>query len=75
MILPTKYIREEESLMGLGCVILEKITFYSDLSTLWESVKNDKNFGTFERFILTLDLLFIMGLIEFDNNKIKRVEL
>ncbi len=72
MILPNKYLREDEALIGFGTVMLKHLTTERPLSDLWEDVKGYESFGNFERFILVLDMLYILGLIEFKNNKIQR---
>ena len=73
MILPDKHTRENESLIGVGAVIIQHLTADSYLSDLWDQLKNDPNVGTYDRFIHGLDLLFILGLITTDQNKIIKV--
>ncbi len=73
MIMPNKYIREHESLIGVGSVLITHLYKETSLSDLWEKVKNISDVETFERFILGLDLLFALGLIEFNDNKIIRI--
>ena len=73
MILPTKFIREEDSLLGVSAILLTMIDKKKNLSTLWEESKKIKTIGTYERFILGLDLLYMFGLIDTSNDKIIRV--
>lgn len=73
MILPNKYIKENEALIGVGTILLNLLSGEKALSDLWESVKEIPNIGNYERFVLSLDLLFILGLIEFRNNKLIKV--
>ena len=73
MILPNKYLREDEALIGFGSVILKHLQVEQSLSDLWEDVKYVESIGNFERFILVLDILYILGLIDFKKNIIKRV--
>lgn len=73
MILPTKYLTESETILGVGAVILEKLNDAKLLSELWETIKRNSLIGTYERFVLALDLLFILGIIEIKNNRIVRV--
>ncbi len=73
MILPNKYIKENEALIGAGTILLNLLSGEKALSDLWESVKEIPNIGNYERFVLSLDLLFILGLIEFRNNKLIKV--
>jgi len=75
MILPNKHIREEEALIGVGAILLTKISSSVLLSELWEQVKEISNIGNYERFILGLDLLFLLGLIKIEDNHIKKITL
>ncbi|EHQ36719.1 ABC-three component system middle component 6 [Methanoplanus limicola] len=75
MILPNKYIKEDEALIGVGAILLKYLSCEKNLSELWDSVRNSSQIGSFERFILSLDLLYSLGLIEFKNNKLVRVKL
>lgn len=72
MILPNKHIREEEALIGVGAILLKKISSPILLSKLWEQVKDISNVGNYERFILGLDLLFLLGLVKMEDNHIKK---
>ncbi len=74
MILPTKHVPANESLIGVGAVILQEIRKPISVSMLWKIIREDKSVGTYERFILTLDMLHILGIIFLDNNMIKRVK-
>ncbi len=75
MIMPNKYLREDEALIGFGPVVLKHLSVERSMSGLWEDVKSCESIGNFERFILVLDMLFLLNLIEFKKNKIKRVAL
>ena len=75
MILPNKHIREEEALIGVGAILLTRISSSVLLSELWEQVKEISNIGNYERFILGLDLLFLLGLIKIEDNHIKKITL
>jgi hypothetical protein len=63
MILPTKYIPVRQSLLGTGAVILSNINKPITVSSLWEKVREIPEIKTFERFIMSLDLLYILGAI------------
>ena len=70
MILPNKYVRVHESLIGVGSTLLSNMADENSLSVLWESVKGSSNIGNYERFVLGLDLLFLLGVIEIIEDKI-----
>lgn len=72
--MPSKYLREDEALIGTGASLLKFINSPITLSNLWEKAKRMKNIITFERFVLTLDLLYSLGIIESENNKIRRIK-
>lgn len=72
MILPTKHITIENSLIGLGALLLTYLDQPATVSSLWEKTKALPEVATFERFTLSLDLLFIMNTIELQDNKIRR---
>ena len=73
MILPNKHLRENETLIGVGAVLMQKIPSSILISDLWELVKEATEIGNFERFILGLDLLFLLNVIKIENNKIVRL--
>ncbi len=75
MILPNKYLREDETLFGFGLIILKHLQGDRSLSDLWDDVKKFEGIGNYEYFILTLDMLYFLGLIEYKNNIIKRIVL
>ena len=73
MIMPTKYLKEDEALIGVGGLLLQHIQDHANISSLWEEIKTNHAVLNFERFVLALDFLFILGLIEFKKNEIIRV--
>jgi hypothetical protein len=60
MILPNKNIYLRNSILGLGAIILEKFHRGDTVSSLWERVSNDTEINTFEKYILTLDFLYVI---------------
>ncbi len=74
MILPDKNFKENETLLGVGAELLRHLKTKTNLSSLWDRVKKNSNIGTYERFILGLDLLFILGVLEFKNNQLVRTK-
>lgn len=65
MILPTKHISPEYSLVGAGGAVLKNLKKPCTVSFLWEQTKSNPVIDNFERFILTLDMLQIIGLVTF----------
>lgn len=65
MILPTKHIPAEHTLLGVGAVLLPHMTRPHTVSSLWEIARKHPSVGTFDRYVLTLDLLHMLGALEF----------
>jgi hypothetical protein len=69
MILPTKHTTLSESLLGLGSYILSQLDKPKTVDDLWGSfikVNNTPKYPashTFDSFLLSIDFLFILGLI------------
>jgi hypothetical protein len=74
MILPTKHISENKAILGVGATILRHLDSPITVSGLWERTKVESNVGTFERFVLAADLLFIIGAIELRDGLLVRVQ-
>ena len=60
MILPDKNIKLEYSLLNCGALILDEIREPKTISLLWEQVKQKETLDNYEKFVLTLDFLFII---------------
>lgn len=74
MIMPSKYLREDEALIGISAALIPLVENNSNLTELWEAAKKINAIGSFERFILALDFLYLLGLVDLHNNKIVRVQ-
>ncbi|AFZ25963.1 hypothetical protein Cylst_3848 [Cylindrospermum stagnale PCC 7417] len=72
MILPTKHISTSHSLLGVGAKILEQLYQPRTVSSLWSAVATMPEVATFERFVLTLDLLYAIGAIDMETGLIRR---
>jgi hypothetical protein len=74
MILPTKHIDVKNSLLGVGATLIGLLNEGTTVTLLWERSKHAPNIRTFDRFTLGLDLIFLMGLVEFEDGLIKRIQ-
>lgn len=72
IILPTKHISIRNSLLGVGAKVLEQLYYPKTVSALWNAVSTMPEVATFERFVLTLDLLYIIGAVEMDEGLLRR---
>lgn len=74
MILPTKYIPLSGSLLGAGMNLLQHFTEPSTPIAIWDRVKNIPEIGTYNRFVLTLDFLYVIGAIDIVDGLIVKKE-
>jgi hypothetical protein len=72
MILPTKTCSLSNSLLGFGTIILEDLNSPTTVTSLWEKMHSEDEQITFEKFILTLDLLYLLNVIEFNQGLLRR---
>jgi len=64
MILPNKNIYLRNSLLGLGALLLEWLRKGDSVSSLWDRVRKDTEVNTFEKYVLSLDLLYTLKAID-----------
>jgi len=74
MILPTKHIKLQNCILNLGSILLNNITGKQTVTLLWDKARELPEVKTFERFTLGLDLLFTLGLIDFNEGIIVRLK-
>lgn len=72
MILPSKHIETGRSLLGIGAVILGHLDQPKSVTALWEKVRHLPQIGTFERFTLATDFLYMIDVVEFENGLLQR---
>lgn len=72
MIMPTKHIPAERSLLGAGAVVFSELAQPATVTALWEAVKDSKSVGTFERFVLAVTMLHALGTVRFESGVIVR---
>lgn len=72
MILPDKNIKLEYSLLNCGAIVLKELSDPQTISALWDKIKDNKFFVGYEKYILTLDFLFIIGGIKLEDGMIWR---
>ena len=73
MILPTKHIPAEQTLLGAGAVIFSELSQPHTVTGLWESVRESRAVGTFERFVLAVTMLYALRAVRFERGVIVRV--
>ncbi len=73
MILPTKHIPLERTLLAHGGQLLSRLSAPKTVSLLWHEARKDHVVESFDRYVLALDLLYIMGLIRHEDGLLDRV--
>jgi hypothetical protein len=73
VILPTKGISPERSLLGIGGDVLSILKRPMSVSEVWTIYKRQTNLGrrdfvSFDWFILALDLLYTIGAVSLSSN-------
>lgn len=72
MILPTKHVSINRCLLGSGSVVLENLKKPQTVTRLWERLKEHPDIVTYDRFILALDLLYVIGVLDFREGLLRR---
>ena len=76
MILPTKRLREDRALIGLGGQVLHLLDERKTVSRLWDEFKRSRAESTgtvsFDWFVLALDLLFMTGAVTLERGLVRR---
>ena len=72
MIMPNKNITVRYSLLHCGALILVALKDSDTISSLREKTKNQEVLTNYEKFVLTLDYLFAIGVIAFRDGLIVR---
>ena len=78
MILPTKHIRPERALIGVGADVLGVLKRPMTMSKLWDVIRCRRSADSasavvdYRWFVLALDLLYTIHAIEFERGVIRR---
>ena len=78
MILPSKRLSPKRALFTVGAGLLVRLKRPKTVSRLWEEICKEQSEVensskiTFDWFILALDLLYMLDVIEFSDNLLKR---
>ena len=76
MILPTKGIGSDKALLSIGALILRDLDEPKTVSRLWADLRRVEEGApdlTFDWFVLALDLLYLMGTLDYHGGRVVRV--
>lgn len=75
MILPNKHLLSQDSLIGIGGLLLTMIDSGGvTVSSLWDTARLRREVGTYDRFIMALDTLYLMGYIGLEDGILVKKE-
>ncbi|MFT4274944.1 MAG: hypothetical protein QM576_01190 [Rhodopseudomonas sp.] len=80
MILPTKHVRSDRALIGVGAEVLDILKRPMTMSRLWDEMRGRRSLHApnapidYQWFILSLDLLFMIGAVDYDRGLVRRVQ-
>jgi len=80
MILPTKHIRPERALIGVGAEVLGILKRPMTMSRLWDDIRNRRSLHApnapidYQWFILSLDFLYMTGALDFERGLVRKVQ-
>ena len=80
MILPTKHVRTDRALIGVGGELLNLLREPMTVSRLWNEVRARRSVGSpnapidYGWFVLALDFLFIVGAVRARRGVVMRTE-
>ena len=78
MILPTKHIRPDRALIGVGAEVLGVLEQPMTMSKLWDEIRSRRSADMsnpvidYRWFVLALDLLYMIGAVEFQRGLISK---
>jgi hypothetical protein len=78
MILPTKHLPTDRALLTVGARVLASLDEPRTVSSLWDRVRLKRDIRqhrapmSYDWFILSLDLLYLLGAVNFDSGLIRK---
>jgi hypothetical protein len=73
MILPSKHLSEDRALITIGAEVLRQLDQPKTVSRLWAELKRGQHAAiTYDWFVLGLDLLYTIGVVEFSRGRVAR---
>lgn len=78
MILPTKHIKPDRALLAVGGDVLTYLREPMTVSRVWDEVREHRGDAgepapiNYDWFVLALDLLFMLGAVEFDRGVLRK---
>ncbi|WGL59757.1 hypothetical protein QEJ31_14590 [Pigmentibacter sp. JX0631] len=74
MILPTKNIKLEDSIIYLSGLLLNQIHETDTVSSLWERFKSSNSISSFGRYTLLLSFLYTIEAITIEDGILRKIK-
>lgn len=71
MIAPTKYVNTANSILGQAGEVLLHRRDGATVSSLWDDVRERATGISYERFVLCLDFLHVVGLVDIEGGTLR----
>jgi hypothetical protein len=72
MILPTRHISTNASLIGIGALILVSLGVDSrSINDVWVDLRDKNGVVTFDRFCLAVTFLYTLGIVDNDGDRLR----
>jgi hypothetical protein len=72
MILPTRHLGIDASIVGVGAKALAELHEGRTVSDLWIAIRDEEGVVSFDRFCLALTFLFCLGLVDLRGGTVVR---
>jgi hypothetical protein len=72
MILPSRHLAVEASLLGIGAIVLAELDRPRAVSDLWTALRDEAGVVTFDRFCLAVTFLYTLGLVTTAGDELAR---
>ena len=72
LILPTKHIATANTALNVGALLMRHLERPVTVTALWSRLSRTPEVETFDRFVLALDFLYSMGLIDLQDGRLQR---
>lgn len=72
MIFPDKNIKLSYSIIGCGAFLLRCLHKPQTVSLLWEKAKRSEMLNNYDKFLLTLDFLYMINVIDIQDGMVIR---
>jgi hypothetical protein len=74
MILPTRHITTNASLIAIGALILANLgAGPRSVNDVWVDLRDETGVVTFDRFCLAVTFLYTLGIVEQEGNRLRRL--